>query len=63
MNVQIKIPEHALEFLGCHLGQSIRFTARLGSKQSFSTSCENLVSNGLEIGSLAPFGVIYYELI
>jgi glycosidase len=63
MNVRIQIPEHAFEFMGYHMGQSIRFTARLGSKQALSASCESLVSNGLEIGSLEPFGVIYYELI
>jgi glycosidase len=61
-HVQVKIPEHALDFLGRMMETSISFSSRLGFKQSLLASSESLIMHGLDIGNIEPFGVRYYEL-
>jgi len=61
--VRVKLPEGAFSFLGKAAEGELRFAGRLGDKREFSSDVATMISEGVEIGELPPFGASYYEFL
>jgi len=60
--VSIRFPSEALTFVGKETEEEISFTGRFGDSKELATTTAALISAGLKIGDLPPFGTCYYEL-
>ena len=59
--VQVQIPEHAIEWLA-RLPNKLTFTDQLGSNLTAQSSTEDLITEGLPLGNLAPKATLYLQL-
>lgn len=61
-DVAVSIPQDALGFLSCKSKKTLIFQERLENSAEIVSTCKEVSSTGLPIGTLPPFAVRYYEL-